>query len=68
MRTSKLEIPFDIMKDVRYKCVFVAGNMAVERSFKRGLGVRAKKADMFTLEEEVMLLNSKAADITTLHG
>lgn len=63
IKTSVMELPFDIFKDVRYRKVKFAGDEAVKRSFRKGLGTRVNTSDVLTFEEEMLVLQSHGASL-----
>lgn len=66
--TSSIEPPFNIMLDPRYRRVKNAGTESVRRSFKRGLGLTTSTSDVLTRDEEILVLSSPAASLSTPTG
>lgn len=67
-RTLAVESPFKIMLDPRYRKVKNAGTESVRRSFRRGLGLTTSTSAVLTRDEEITMLKSLAASISTPSG
>ncbi|KAL3682593.1 hypothetical protein R1sor_000615 [Riccia sorocarpa] len=68
IKSGAAVIPFNILKDVRYRKVKVAADEAVSRAMAAGLGKYVKKSDLITLEEEHEMLPQPICSLDSPRG